>query len=51
MNAHYKKQKDLQKDVEEASKKNNDIKNQHKILNESVKRLNEDLRAVENKLN
>jgi coiled-coil domain-containing protein 39 len=43
--------KDLQKDIEEASKKNADIKNQFKILNESVKKLNDDLRAVENKLN
>ena len=32
--------KDLQKDVDEAKKKNSDVRNQHKILNESVKRLN-----------
>lgn len=31
--------KDLQKDVDEASKKNTDMKNQHKILNDSVKKL------------
>ncbi len=43
--------KDLQKDVEEASKRNSDIKTQFKILNESVKKLNEDLRTVDNKLN
>lgn len=43
--------KDLQKDIEEASKKNSEIKNQFKILNESVKKLNDDLRAVENRLN
>jgi chromosome segregation ATPase len=42
--------KDLQKDVEEAAKKNTDIKAQHKVLNESVKKLNDDLRAVENRL-
>ena len=42
--------KDLQKDIEEASKKNSDIKGQFKILNESVKKLNDDLRAVENRL-
>jgi septal ring factor EnvC (AmiA/AmiB activator) len=40
----------LQKDVDEASKKNTDMKNQHKILNDSVKKLDEDLRAVKNKL-
>jgi len=38
--------KDLQKDIDEASKKNKDIKDQYKILNESVKKLNDDLRAV-----
>lgn len=32
--------KDLEKDIEEAKKKNADVKNQHKILNESVKKLN-----------
>ena len=42
--------KDLQKDIEEASVKNEDIKKQHKILNESVKKLNDDLRAVDNRL-
>jgi chromosome segregation ATPase len=42
--------KDLQKDIDEASKKNSDIKTQYKILNESVKKLNDDLRAVENRL-
>lgn len=42
--------KDLQKDIEEATKKNKDVKQQYKILNESVKKLNEDLRAVDNKL-
>ena len=42
--------KDLQKDIEEASKKNDGIKKQFKILNESVKKLNDDLRAVENRL-
>jgi len=40
----------LQKDVDEASKKNTDMKNQHKILNDSVKKLDEDLRAVKNRL-
>lgn len=38
--------KDLQKDIEEAGKKNSEIKSQFKILNESVKKLNDDLRAV-----
>ena len=42
--------KDLQKDLDEATKKNTDMKSQHKILNDSVKRLDEDLRAVKNKL-
>ena len=42
--------KDLQKDIDEASKKNTDAKNQHKILNDSVKKLDEDLRGVKNKL-
>lgn len=42
--------KDLQKDLDEASKKNTDMKTQHKILNDSVKRLDEDLRAVKNRL-
>ncbi len=42
--------KDLQKDVEKAQQKSDDIGAQHKILNESVKKLNEDLRAVDNKL-
>ena len=42
--------KDLQKDLDEATKKNEDMKSQHKILNDSVKRLDEDLRAVKSKL-
>lgn len=42
--------KDLQKDIEEATKKNLDVKEQYKILNESVKKLNDDLRAVDNRL-
>lgn len=42
--------KDLQKDVDEATKKNTDMKDQHKILNGSVKKLDEDLRAIKNKL-
>lgn len=42
--------KDLQKDVDEATKKNVDMKSQHKILNDSVKKLDEDLRAVKNRL-
>jgi septal ring factor EnvC (AmiA/AmiB activator) len=40
----------LQKDIEEATKKNLDVKEQYKILNESVKKLNDDLRAVDNRL-
>ena len=36
--------------MEKAQQKNDDIRGQHKILNESVKKLNEDLRAVDNKL-
>jgi septal ring factor EnvC (AmiA/AmiB activator) len=40
----------LQKDIEVATKKNKDVKEQYKILNESVKKLNDDLRAVDNKL-
>jgi septal ring factor EnvC (AmiA/AmiB activator) len=43
--------KDLQKDIEDAAKTNGDVKSKYKILNESVKKLNEDLRAVENQLN
>jgi septal ring factor EnvC (AmiA/AmiB activator) len=42
--------KDLQKDLDEASKKNDDVKSQHKILNDSVKKLDEDLRGVKNRL-
>ncbi len=42
--------KDLQKDVDQASIKNKDMKNQHKILNDSVKKLDQDLRAVKNRL-
>lgn len=42
--------KDLQKEVDEATKKNTDIKEQHKILNGSVKKLDDDLRAVKNRL-
>lgn len=41
----------MQKDIDEAAKKNKDIKDQYNILNESVKKLNDDLRAVENRLN
>ena len=36
--------------MRQASKKNTDMKNQHKILNDSVKKLDEDLRAVKNRL-
>lgn len=42
--------KDLQKDIDEASKKNTDMKDQFKILNGSVKKLDDDLRAVKNRL-
>lgn len=42
--------KDLQKEIDEVAKRNTHIKSQHKILNESVKKLDEDLRGVENSL-
>lgn len=42
--------KDLQKDLDEAIKKHTEMKTQHKILNDSVKKLDEDLRAVKSRL-
>lgn len=42
--------KDLQKDLDEAIKKNEEMSTQHKILNDSVKRLYEDLRGVKNNI-
>jgi hypothetical protein len=40
----------LQKDVDEATKKNTDMRSQYKILNDSVKKLDEDLRGVKSSL-
>lgn len=42
--------KDLQAEIDKASTTNGKIKEKHKILNEGVKKLDEDLRSVESRL-
>jgi cell division protein FtsB len=42
--------KDLQAEINKATATNSKIKEKHKILNEGVKKLDEDLRSVESRL-